>query len=144
MKIPLQMEELQALHKEAAGRVVDVMQLLRAAHTAIKEDRFDDAETLLLGAAVAEPERAETWRLVGVLAEEFGELDEAELAYRRAFDLESNEEAALALASLFASDGRFEEAEGFATSLMLDATSARIRERAGQLVESVQERRSHA
>lgn len=143
VKMPKTLEDARTLHKDVTSPV-DVNRLLTAAEVALAEQRIEDAETLVAGALVASPDRVDGWRLAGAVARESGEIDEAETAYRQALELHDDEEVALELASLLASDGRFEEAEGMASALALHSESRSIRELAERLASAVKDRRSRA
>lgn len=133
MRLPHSLDEARALHRQVAHRPIDVRNLLSSARTALDEDRLEDAETVVLGALIAAPERVECWRLSAAYSLARGEPDDAEAALRCALELADDEDAALELAVLLASDGRFEEAEGLASVLAMDAESPRIRARADRL-----------
>lgn len=140
--LPKTLDEARALHREAGRRPADTTHLIREASTALDEQRVEDAQTLVAGALIAQPDRVEAWRLAARLALEVGETDDAETALRQALDLENDEGAVLELATLFLSDGRYEEAEGLASTLALQAESASIRARAEALSQTISERRS--
>ncbi len=116
---------LERLHAEVQH--ADAAPLLAQAELAIEEERFEDAHLFLAGALTADPERARAFCALGRLAEEVGELEAAEQAYRRATEFE-DEGAALDLAALLTGSGRFEEAVAIATALELEAGSAEVRE----------------
>ena len=140
MRKLLDRAELARMHSQVAGQPVDVGTLIRAADTALAAEQLDDAETLLTGALIAEPERADAWHRLGLLAEAFGDVDEAAEAYRRAMELAEDEAVALDLARLLASGGQFEEAGALADWLALESESISIRRRATALARSIEAR----
>ena len=135
--------ELARLHAQVAGLTTDVSALLSAAETALDEERFADAETLLRGALIAAPDRAAAWHGLGRLAEAGGDIDHAEEAYRRAMALDEDEQVALDLARLLASSGQFDESHSLATWLGLQATSSPIRRAAAALAVLIERREAH-
>ncbi len=132
--------ELARLHAQIAGQPVDVPSLLKAADSAMAEERYADAETLLRGALIACPEQADIWHRLGLLFEAFGDIDEAVEAYRRAIELDEDESVALDLARVLASAGEFEEAGALADWLALECESISIQRAAIALAASIERR----
>lgn len=132
--------QLARLHAQVAGQPVDIPALLKAADRALAEERYADAETLLSGAIISDPDRADAWHRLGRLAEAYGEVDEAAEAYRRAMELAEDEDVALDLARLLASGGQLEEAEGLASWLALQAERRSVRRAASQLARVIEDR----
>ncbi|MBI2372622.1 MAG: hypothetical protein HYV07_01355 [Deltaproteobacteria bacterium] len=123
------------------SRRIDVATLIKGAEEAIVEDRLDDADAILSGVLVVDPGSSTAWRLVGRLAEERGELDEAERAYRTAMELGQDESAVLALARLLISIARFDEGEALLSWIALDGESISLRRTADELLTAIEKRR---
>ncbi|MEL7369072.1 MAG: hypothetical protein AAFN74_09190 [Myxococcota bacterium] len=132
--------ELARLHAQVVGQPVDLAALVKAADKAIAEERFDDAETVMRGAIIAAPERADFWHRLGLIAEGFGETDEATEAYRRSMELAEDDTVALDLARHLASCGEFDEASSLANYLALQADSISIQRAAAALAASIEQR----
>ncbi|MBI4815435.1 MAG: hypothetical protein HY791_04225 [Deltaproteobacteria bacterium] len=135
-------EKLSRLHAELdPSRRIDIGALLRGAEEAIGEERFDDADAILSGALIVDPNLSTTWRLIGHLAEERGELEDAERAYRTAMELGHDEGATLELARLLMSIARFEESEALLVWLVTESESPQLSRTAEDLLQLIENRR---
>ena len=136
-------ESLFAMHNAAlaaGAEEVDVDVLVSCAMSALRQSSYDNAQAILEAAMLVDPDHAQVWSLIGMVAERQGRDHDARTAYETALGLDEDDPVtAMALAGLYARCGLGAQAGGLCHWLLGEADDApEIRARAAALIKTLE------